>query len=131
MAHPNVEYCLKELAREIDSSPPIFNGEDRCKIYINNIPILLEASPHSPQYILLSSIYEGPLNQNILELAMAGNLYWLETGGSTLMWDKESETLLLGYEGSSDHIEIAIFKNILQNFARYTAEWRQKIKDLA
>lgn len=127
-AHKNVEYVLNKFALDLKTHPPEFNAGGRCQINVGKILLFLDAPPLEKDYILSSPVFEGIPSAEILETALAGNLYWIETHGGTLMWEPKTQKLLLSYRGISDTLDLATFNNILKNFVYTATYWMAHLK---
>jgi hypothetical protein len=128
MANKDIALLLDQYAKELNTNPPKFDNQDRCKITIDAIPIYVEAPDDKPEVLLLSPVYDRPPTLEVMKEALSGNLYWLETGGGTLMWDKDYQTLLICYQFKPEHIHLQDLKNILFNFADFTRVWQERLQ---
>ncbi len=125
-----IERILNDFASMQKIAPPLFDGQGRCKITLGDVPILIEAPEENQTVLLLSIVYEGNPTPKMFEEALAGNLYWLETKGATLMWDKHSNCLVLCYERPVEGLDTKIFINILVNFSETVRAWHQRFKEV-
>lgn len=128
-SNKNIEYVLNQFAVDIKAKPPEFNAESRCQIIIGDVSLFLEAPPYDNNYIISSVVFEGIPTEAILEEALSGNFYWLETHGGTLMWDRKTQKLLLSYRGNSEIIDLMTFKNIIKNFVYTSRFWTFHLKN--
>ena len=128
--HSNIKEAVESFSSEIEVESPRFNDDGICYITIDDHVITLEASELEKQWYLSAVVCEGDNvhNEGVLKKALAGNMFWIGTQGSTIMYDEITNRIFICYKESSEALDLESFKNILGNFVACAKEWTEKLQ---
>lgn len=129
--HSNIKEVVGSFSSEIGVEAPNFNDDGVCYITIDDCVITLEASELDNKLYISAVVCEGDSvhNESVLKAALAGNMFWIETRGATLMYDEATNRIFMCYNENPETLDLESFKNILGNFVECAKEWTEKLQE--
>ena len=122
----NVNHCLRSLGDLIGIDDLILDdGGICCLSFDDDIMVTIQFDEQERQIIFFTPLGEvkDENRMTVYEKMLSANLFWRETGGATLSFEKESDMAVLLDRFPIQGFDPLIFQDSIQDFVNMAETW--------